>query len=366
MHSDRWLGTDTLDVSPDWHKITEKRFDVNVHKLEIEYCHKIFAYLDAYNKKNPLTVSFDDFVSWLHDLNSSYSKQIDELNKRQVTEDENKETQIRKVTEDENKETQILFNSLNEQSINELSETESETESKTNKVLRESFGYIIKEMLKGNIEHSEVVSIIENLLNKRDAEKRVLEDSAKNVENVTSDIKANVIGNIATSEEAISQQYANDNNSESLEYRMYGFVPYQLSGIQSGIQFGHGVVEYSLTYSESFRYKKWAQLDKTFIVLNGGTTNDNPLRLGTLNKLMIELDSLGIKYSIFREPDLGDQITSINFLVDERVWNKEKYPFDENESAEVKTEMLVEISRNLAEAERILETRYFLSKFKLA
>ena len=28
-----------------------------------------------------------------------------------------------------------------------------------------------------------------------------------------------------------------------LEYRMYGFVPYNLSPIQQGIQFGHAVVE---------------------------------------------------------------------------------------------------------------------------
>ena len=29
-----------------------------------------------------------------------------------------------------------------------------------------------------------------------------------------------------------------------LEYRMYGLVPYNLSPIQQGIQFGHAVVEY--------------------------------------------------------------------------------------------------------------------------
>ena len=30
-----------------------------------------------------------------------------------------------------------------------------------------------------------------------------------------------------------------------LELRMYGFVPYNLSPIQQGIQYGHAVVEYS-------------------------------------------------------------------------------------------------------------------------
>ena len=31
---------------------------------------------------------------------------------------------------------------------------------------------------------------------------------------------------------------------ENLELRMYGLVNYQLTGIQQGIQFLHGVVEY--------------------------------------------------------------------------------------------------------------------------
>jgi hypothetical protein len=32
-----------------------------------------------------------------------------------------------------------------------------------------------------------------------------------------------------------------------LEYRMYGLVPYNLSPIQQGIQFGHAVVDYGRT-----------------------------------------------------------------------------------------------------------------------
>jgi hypothetical protein len=32
---------------------------------------------------------------------------------------------------------------------------------------------------------------------------------------------------------------------KNLELRMYGLVNYQLTGIQKGIQFLHGVVEYS-------------------------------------------------------------------------------------------------------------------------
>lgn len=59
-----------------------------------------------------------------------------------------------------------------------------------------------------------------------------------------------------------------------LEYRMYGLVPYNLSPIQQGIQFGHGVVEYMRTYYPAPPCDSWADNDKTFIILNGGTTND--------------------------------------------------------------------------------------------
>lgn len=114
-----------------------------------------------------------------------------------------------------------------------------------------------------------------------------------------------------------------------LEYRMYGLVPYNLSPIQQGIQFGHAVVELSRLYSghvDEKIYNKWADKDKTFIILNGGTTNNNTQRLGSLNNyynLLVEND---IFVGPFFEPDLGDQLTAITFLVDERVYNKELYP----------------------------------------
>ena len=35
------------------------------------------------------------------------------------------------------------------------------------------------------------------------------------------------------------------NKPEELEWRMYGIVPYNISDIQKGIQFGHAVQEYN-------------------------------------------------------------------------------------------------------------------------
>lgn len=115
-----------------------------------------------------------------------------------------------------------------------------------------------------------------------------------------------------------------------LEYRMYGLVPYNLSPIQQGIQFGHAVVEYQQNTRDLKPqvdvYNKWAKQDKTFIILNGGTTNNTIDRFGTLNKHAQTLKDNGVLTAEFNEPDLGDQLTAVVFLVDERVFNRELYP----------------------------------------
>ena len=77
-----------------------------------------------------------------------------------------------------------------------------------------------------------------------------------------------------------------------MELRMYGFVNYQLTGIQKGIQFGHAVVEYGQQVKKTGdpklinKWNDWADNWKTFIILNGGTTND---KNGSINKLYEEV-----------------------------------------------------------------------------
>ena len=118
---------------------------------------------------------------------------------------------------------------------------------------------------------------------------------------------------------------------------MYGLVPYNLSPIQQGIQFTHAVVEHlmnpKLTLDVKNNMLSWARNDKTVIVLNGGTTNYKAAAdgegfkyKGSLNNCAQWLYENKIEYSTFNEPDLGDQLTAVVFLVDERVWNTEKYP----------------------------------------
>lgn len=119
-------------------------------------------------------------------------------------------------------------------------------------------------------------------------------------------------------------------NKLELEYRMYGFVPYNLSPIQQGIQFGHAVVEYGQNVkglkTDEEIYNKWANKDKTFIILNGGTTNNNPEKPGLLNEYRQSFNDADILFASFFEPDLGDQLTAFVFLVDERVYDKKNYP----------------------------------------
>jgi hypothetical protein len=158
--------------------------------------------------------------------------------------------------------------------------------------------------------------------------------------------------------------------SEKVKYRMYGLVPYNISPIQQGIQFGHAVVEYGLEYGHKSDdpYLQWARNDKTFIILNGGTTNRNEDHWGTLNQSVLELGRLRVQYTTFYEPDLGDQLTAIVFLVDERVWDKEKYP-EFNKFLEVDhTNLEKDYYKQLFgdDTDQILGIREFLSNYRLA
>jgi hypothetical protein len=111
-----------------------------------------------------------------------------------------------------------------------------------------------------------------------------------------------------------------------MEKRMYFFVPYQLTGIQQGIQCGHAALEYSKTYRDDEDYIDFIDNWKTWVILNGGTTNINVEHLGTLNAMYNSLIENDINCEAFYEPDLGDQMTAICFICDDRVFNKEKYP----------------------------------------
>jgi hypothetical protein len=93
--------------------------------------------------------------------------------------------------------------------------------------------------------------------------------------------------------------------------RLYGFVMYNLSGIQKGIQHGHAALEYASQFRDDPKTWEFIDKHKTFILLSGGGSIDMLDR-------MRELDELGVKYAIFREPDLNNSVSAITFIVDEK------------------------------------------------
>ena len=166
-----------------------------------------------------------------------------------------------------------------------------------------------------------------------------------------------------------------------LRQRMYGFVIYQLNGRQAGIQLAHAITEYGRlvanyvlkTGYEEINYNSWADTDKTIIMLDGGTTNEGiksvyrmPPAIGTMQVHMGVLQDFKITFTKFTEPDLNNAVTAIAFLVDERIWDKEKYPdpvvsFPAANGKELFEQELVKLY-----GEHVAKLRIWLSQFKLA
>lgn len=159
---------------------------------------------------------------------------------------------------------------------------------------------------------------------------------------------------------------------------MYGIVPYNISPIQQGIQFGHAVVEYAQKYFKDADYQHWAKHNKTFIILNGGTTNAGDLRsesyYGSMQIYEQEIKVNKIKHAVFFEPDLNDALTAVVFLVDERVFDKRKYPdFDSLLNENGSPVLTDKINKDLYDkwvkvigGKQNVFLREFLSKLRLA
>jgi hypothetical protein len=114
------------------------------------------------------------------------------------------------------------------------------------------------------------------------------------------------------------------------ELRMYFFVPYNISPIQQAIQAGHAAVEYARKYGHTTLFAEFADKWKTWIILNGGTTNSkrglDSVVLGSLDQIGDDLLENHIQFAYFQEPDLNDALTAVCFIADERVFNKEDFP----------------------------------------
>jgi len=118
---------------------------------------------------------------------------------------------------------------------------------------------------------------------------------------------------------------------KKLELRKYMFVPYNISDKQKGIQAGHSSDLYGQKFKDDDMNIDFIKNHLTWIILDGGTTNNNSERLGTLNQIyndILEYNSNNndkINVTTFYEPDLNDALTAVCFIADERVFNYDDY-----------------------------------------
>jgi len=163
------------------------------------------------------------------------------------------------------------------------------------------------------------------------------------------------------------------------KYRLYFLTTYNLSEIQKGIQCGHAALEYANEFGANNDYKHFIKNDKTWIILNGGTSNHlgNPVfanntkfdefvgdRLGTMEQHYNWLLENEIKFASFFEPDANNMLTALCFLVPEQIFNKELYPdYDSNQMGQLEFED--EYYTRII-GENNYKLRSFLSQFRLA
>jgi len=171
-----------------------------------------------------------------------------------------------------------------------------------------------------------------------------------------------------------------------LKLRMFHLNLYSISAIQHGIQAYHAGMEWLLKYGFDDDLRNWLENEKTVIVLNGGTSNDEGKDYyfkqeywGTLQVHREFLMQKGIKFTEFHEPDINNTLTSIGFLLDERIWDRTNYPnltFEdaciqlsgqqidsENELSEKEFIRLAMIDKY---GEYVVEMREWINKFDLA
>ena len=146
-----------------------------------------------------------------------------------------------------------------------------------------------------------------------------VEDNNEKYREIYRDFELSMVKDIEDSLQELRLKPSNVETKDAYEQRMYSMVLCQLNAIQKGVQTTHGVVEYANKYASDEEYIQWAETDKTLIVLDGGTYQE-------MMRIYDTLKELGMKFADFQEPDLNYLTTSITFLADERVWNREQYP----------------------------------------
>jgi len=115
---------------------------------------------------------------------------------------------------------------------------------------------------------------------------------------------------------------------EELELRMYFFVMCNISPIQQGIQAGHAVEQYAYVHCDDQTYRNFVEAHKTWIILNGGPSNNNyaPEDPGHLGNIEYTLTDIGANFATFNEPDLNNALSAVCFLASQPVFDYTQYP----------------------------------------
>ena len=108
------------------------------------------------------------------------------------------------------------------------------------------------------------------------------------------------------------------------KYRMYSLVLRQLSPMQKGVQASHSMMDYAFKFHKRTEFIHWANVDKTVIILDGGTYPE-------LKECRDFLNELEVPFTCFYEEDLGDLMTSISFILEDKIWDTKSYPTYEDE-----------------------------------
>lgn len=147
----------------------------------------------------------------------------------------------------------------------------------------------------------------------------------------------------------LHQRTIPEEETSQYELRGYGLLPYNIKPIQAGIQYSHSIVEYVVENYQTPAFKlflEWAKKFKTAVLLDGGTSCHSKTHyseeeyVGTMEKHLQALTENGIKFSTFYEPDMNNMLAGIFLIVDERVFNKRKYPDFGYYYDEIKNEFL--------------------------
>lgn len=140
---------------------------------------------------------------------------------------------------------------------------------------------------------------------------------------------------------------------------MYSLVLRQLSPIQKGVQSAHSIVEYIKKFYTSSEYIQWVNVDRTIIMLDGGTFQE-------MKECRETLETLGVPYAVFYEEDLGNLVTSISFLVEDKVWDSDAYPAYEEELDDISSDFENPVWLIMMGGKRNLDLRNFLKSKKLS